>query len=82
MTFTKIGTGTIKKSSLDTNDVFILDAGFSVYAWIGLKASKKERRFALSYAQDYLTKFKRPANTCIVRVMEGGENEEFLSNLS
>lgn len=78
MTFSEVATGNnIKKSQLDTNDVFIFDAGSEVYAWIGLKSSKDEKRRALGFAQDYLGKYNRPIWLPIVRIMEGGENEVF-----
>jgi gelsolin len=78
MTFAEVATGNnIKKNQFDTNDVFIFDAGSEVYAWIGLKASKDEKRKALGFAQDYLSKYNRPVWLPIVRIMEGGENEVF-----
>jgi len=78
MEFSEVSSGSnIKRSQLDTNDVFIFDVGSEVYAWIGLKASKDERKRALGFAQDYLGKYGRPIWLPIVRVMEGGENEVF-----
>mmetsp|Transcript_37172 Transcript_37172/g.93315 ORF Transcript_37172/g.93315 Transcript_37172/m.93315 type:complete len:375 (+) Transcript_37172:52-1176(+) len=73
------GTRPFKRSQLDTNDVFILDAGLEVFAWVGLGASKEERRQAIGYAQNYLTEFKRPLWLPITRVLEGAENEVFES---
>lgn len=75
--FTEVASGTVKKSQLDTNDVFIFDIGSEVFAWIGLKASKEERKRALGFAQDYLGKYGRPIWLPIVRILEGGENEVF-----
>jgi gelsolin len=77
LTMTEVATGTIKKNMLDTNDVFILDNGAEVFAWIGRKTTKAERKGALQYAQDYLTKFNRPFYLPISRILEGGENEVF-----
>jgi gelsolin len=78
MEFKEVSSGNdIKRNQLDSNDVFIFDSGSEVYAWIGKKASKDEKKNALGFAQDYLTKFKRPAWLPIVRVLEGGENETF-----
>jgi gelsolin len=70
-------TGKVKKSLLDGNDVFILDTGAEVFAWIGKGASKDEKKYAMKYAQEYLKKFNRPAYIPISRVLEGGENEVF-----
>jgi gelsolin len=77
LTMTEVATGTIKKNMLDTNDVFILDNGAEVFAWIGRKTTKAERKGALQYAQDYLAKFNRPFYLPISRILEGGENEVF-----
>jgi len=76
--FKQVATGAaVKKTLLDSNDVFILDSGSEVYAWIGKGASVSEKSKALSFAQDYLTKFNRPAFLPISRVLEGGENPTF-----
>jgi len=67
----------IKPSSLDANDVFIFDSGFTVYAWVGSKASKAEKSNALAFATQYLEKFGRPKHTLIARVSQGAEPEPF-----
>jgi gelsolin len=69
--------GAVKRNLLDPNDVFILDTGAEVFAWIGKGASVGERKSAMQYAQDYLVKFNRPLWLPIARVLEGGENEVF-----
>jgi gelsolin len=69
----------VHPSSLDSNDVFIFDAGFQVFAWVGKKASKAEKSNALSFATQYLAKYNRPKHLTICRVSEGGESEEFKS---
>ena len=53
----------------------------SVFVWVGSKATVKERRFALQYAQDYIKQYNRPPYTPITRVIEGGENEIFEKSL-
>jgi gelsolin len=70
-------TGKIKRASLDPNDVFILDTGAEVFAWIGKGASKAEKKTAMQYAQEYLKKYNRPSFTPIARILQGGENEVF-----
>lgn len=65
----------IKKSLLDSNDVFILDAGQEVIAWVGLKSSAGEKKKALQFAQDYVLKKNKNPSTPVSRVLEGGENE-------
>ena len=74
MKFTLEKTGNLSKSDLDTNDAFILDNGAEIFAWIGKKASKNERKLAMQYAQQYLQDNNRPAFLPISRVIEGGEN--------
>jgi hypothetical protein len=78
LTFTPVGEGAaVKRGLLDSSDVFILDNGAEVFAWIGKGASVGERKNALQYAHEYLTKFNRPHHTPISRILEGGENEVF-----
>merc|ERR1712137_1040016 len=75
--FTLEKTGNLSESDLDSNDAFILDNGAEIFAWIGKKASKDERKLAMQYAQKYLQDNNRPAYLPISRVMEGGENAVF-----
>jgi len=83
MVFKEVGKGSAcKKALLDSNDVFILDTGAEVFAWIGKGASKDEKAKALGFAQDYLTKFNRPAHMPICRILEGGENQVFMNALA
>jgi len=78
MVFKQVGTGSgVKKSLLDHDDVFILDTGAEVFAWIGRGASPDEKAKALGFAQDYLTKYNRPAYLPICRILDGGENPTF-----
>lgn len=83
MEFKQVATGpACKKSLLDSNDVFILDTGSEVIAWIGKGASQQEKTKALSFAQDYLTKYNRPAYLPISRIVEGGESQLFKNALA
>jgi gelsolin len=78
MTFSEVGSGSnIKRNQLDSSDVFIFDDGAEVFAWIGKKSSVEEKKKALSFAQDYLTKYNRPMWLPICRILEGAENETF-----
>jgi len=78
MQFKQIATGAqCKKSLLNSDDVFILDTGAEVFAWIGKGASVDEKAKALSFAQDYLKNFNRPAYLPISRILEGSENAVF-----
>lgn len=77
MEFTEVASGSVSRSLLDSDDVFVFDVGNEIFAWIGSGASTGERAKSMSYAQDYLTKFNRPAYLPISRILEGGENEVF-----
>ena len=57
--------------------MFILDDGVDVMVWIGLGASRQERKKGLNFGQEYLNKYNLPRDRCIMRLMEGGENEQF-----
>jgi len=72
-----VASGKVTRDLLDSNDVFIFDVGFQVYAWVGKGASKLERRTALQFAQDYLIAYNKLLQTPISRILEGGENEVF-----
>jgi gelsolin len=67
----------IKRSLLDSNDVFVLFNGAEVFAWVGKKASVTEKHKALSFAQDFVIKSNLPPHTPVARILEGGENEVF-----
>lgn len=82
LVFKQVAEGTLHKGLLNSNDVFILDAGSVVYTWIGGKTSANERKSAMFYALDYLKEHGRDASkTTISRVSEGGEPAEFLQQL-
>jgi len=78
MVFKEIANGSAcKRNLLNSDDVFILDTGAEVLAWIGKGASPDEKKKALGFAQDYLKTYNRPAYLPIARILEGGENEVF-----
>lgn len=68
----------INKGLLKSDDVFILDTGLEIFVWVGNGASKTEKKEALNFAMNYLVDNKRPPTTRISRVLEGGDNQEFL----
>ena len=41
------------KTSLDTNDTFLIDNGKMIYIWCGKKSSKQEKRLGIPFAQKY-----------------------------
>jgi len=72
--------GPVKKTSLKSEDVFIVDVGVIVYAWIGKGTTKKEKAGAIKYATDYLVSHKRPTYTPVSRVLEGAEPAAFFKS--
>jgi len=67
-----------KKSSLESDEVFILDSINMIWIWVGKAASSEEKKLGLHYATKYLASVpSRAQSTPIVRVLQGGENEEF-----
>jgi gelsolin len=64
-------------SSLSSDDVFVLDAGFEIFCWVGKSSSKDEKSKALAYATDYLFKNNRPKTLPVSRILEGSENDYF-----
>jgi len=75
--FKEVAEGTVAKSCLDSNDVFIFDIGSEIYVWIGKGASSTEKKMGMAYASKYLTKFDRPNYLPVTQIYEGGENEIF-----
>jgi len=79
----KVDFGAVKyaKASLDSGDVFLVDTIGSIFIWVGKASSAEEKKQGLIRAQEYLNQQPhRPKTLPIVRVMEGGENEEFLAS--
>ena len=70
------------RSSLDDNDVFILDAGNHIFAWVGSKASVDEKKFSMRYAQEYLKTYQRPHFLPLSLVSSGSEHEQFLKAIN
>jgi len=77
LTFSQISKGSISKSALKSEDVFIVDNGDEIFAWVGSKSSPQEKKNALIYAEKYLEDHKLPMRTPISRVLEGKESDEF-----
>merc|ERR1719391_1387269 len=70
------------QSTLDTKDVFVVDAGWEVFVWIGKDASKQERAKAMSVAEKYLKQNGRPSTLPISTVREGHEPALFTEVLT
>jgi len=82
MEMTKIAEGTAaSRDKLDTKDVFIVDFGNEVFAWVGSGASREERKHGMQYALDYLKKNGRPDTTPVTVTLQGSESDYFWSLL-
>ena len=73
----KEATGALSFSMLDQNDVFIIDSGKGVFAWVGKNSSAGEKSRALRFAQEYVKMAALPPNTSVSRVLAGSESEYF-----
>jgi advillin len=71
--------GVLTKDILKPEDVFIVDVGSEVFAWVGKDASQGERRNAVAVATNYLKQNNRSLHTPITRVVHGGEPPVFTS---
>jgi gelsolin len=74
---TQIADKELKTEMLKSEEVFILDAGLAIYAWIGKQASKDERKNGIKYACAYIEEAGLPDHTPVIRVMEGAEPPSF-----
>ncbi|CAF0719324.1 unnamed protein product [Adineta steineri] len=80
--FRRIATGEdVRRTLLDSNDVFILDIGSEIIVWVGKNASTMEKKSAMDFAKKYLVNKNKPSNLPISRILEGGENEVFEHSL-
>jgi gelsolin len=82
MEINEVGRGKLDKSKLLSDDAFIIDAGSSLYVWVGKGANKAEKREAMRFATEYLQNCGRSSNIPIARVMEGSEPSEFWAAFS
>jgi len=73
----EVASGKVSRKLLNSKDCFIFDTGVQVYVWIGKTASVAEKKKSLTYAQDYLVKYKRPLWLPISRILEGTEGDVF-----
>ncbi|KAI8089773.1 uncharacterized protein BX664DRAFT_333857 [Halteromyces radiatus] len=76
-----VAQGKISKDMFDSKDVFLLDVSHEVFIWVGRDASRKERRYGLQYAQDYLKESGLSPFTPICQLLEGAEDELFEAQL-
>jgi len=65
------------REKLNSDDAYILDAGHTVFVWVGDKASKAERSKGITFATGYLKDHGRPLTTPVVRVLETSASADF-----
>ena len=76
----------IQMSDLDSNDVFLLDVGNTIWVWQGHKASKGERAIWFKIAQIYVHELQKQhdnnvALLPIAKVVEGNESRAFYRSI-
>jgi len=77
-TFEQIADGdNVKITLLNDDDVYLFDAGNHIYVWIGAKASSGEKKYAMSYAQEYTRTYQRPSILPISSIPSGRETDPF-----
>jgi len=79
--FKKIASGSINKSLLKSQHVFVLDTGHRLFVWVGNHSPKPEKKYALQKALDYINAHNLPPQTAVSRVPEGHETHAFLEVL-
>lgn len=75
----KVATGNLKLSMLDSKDAFILDTIVDgVYVFVGRECTIDERSKACHWGQTYLKQQNLPLYTQVTRVLETAEPASFL----
>ena len=69
----------LARSLLDENDVFLLDAGWKVFVWIGKSADTSEKLAAFIKGDAYCKQDDRTASATLEIVKSGNESAEFES---
>lgn len=72
----KDGNG-IGREDLDGHDVFLLDAGKSIWVWEGSEASRAERAMWLKVMQSYLDMQHNGKDVSVAKVKQGSEGRAF-----
>jgi hypothetical protein len=67
----------VSKDLLDDSDVFLLDAGWEVFLWIGANADRSEKIAAFSKADGYCKKDPRTMNLPLSILKSGMESADF-----
>lgn len=77
----KIGFGPsaklLQRSLLDESNVYLLDAGWEIFVWLGKDSDRSERLSAMSKGDAYCKQGPRTANLQLSIVKSGYENRDF-----
>ena len=68
----------LDRKLLDDDDVFLLDAGWEVYLWVGNGSDKDEKIAGLTKADEYLQNTPRTANLPLTIIKSGWMTPDFL----
>ncbi|KAI1207764.1 putative actin-binding protein Fragmin [Annulohypoxylon truncatum] len=75
----------INEADLDSNDVFLLDTGDTVWVWQGSRASKTEKAMWIKVAESYIRRLGEDDDKAylspISKVVEGNESPAFIKAL-
>lgn len=78
----KIGFGRssklLAKHLLDEDDVFLLDAGWEIFVWIGKQSDRSEKLAAVRKSDEYAKKDPLKADLPLTIIKSGHENADFL----
>ena len=77
---TLVGSGSLTREMLDTNDVFLMDNEAEIFVWVGKGCTADEKAGGLQTANDYCTSSGRPKGTKVLKVAEGAEPTTFKQN--
>ncbi|KAF2658331.1 actin depolymerizing protein [Lophiostoma macrostomum CBS 122681] len=81
LVFELIGEGSVERSDLYGNDIFLLDDGRKIWIWEGNRASRAERSMWLRVAQRYLAQSEDRAGLAVAKVVQGSESRDFWTAL-
>ena len=72
-----LASGRLPRSLLNTEAVVLVDSGFHIFLWVGTGTAFPLRVSAFTFAQAYVTRFKRPPILPLTRFAEGQESDKF-----
>ena len=67
----------IGRDDLNEEDVFVLDAGNTIWVWEGNRASQAERAMWLKVAQKYVRTQQNAKELSVAKVKQGKEGKAF-----